>query len=160
MKRFIKAVLLLIAVCQLGVVGVSAKEFSEYESLEPTGIEIFVMEMLEDSMGNLTDFRLIEWEEDGFDGKIILMEPTEPSLKFGVAMAIVGDKDALQAWDDMVFSLEELSGTISDILGDDYMLMMMNPSDYDLNILTFRDGILMYDAVNDYDVTSIYLNSK
>lgn len=161
MKRFIKAVLLLlIAVFQLGVVGVSAKEFSDYESLEPTGIEIVVMEMLEDSMGYLTDFRLIEWSEGDFDGKIILMEPTEPSLKFGVAMASVGDIDALRAWDDMVFSLEELSGTISDVLGDDYILMMMNPSDYDLNILSFRDGILMYDAVNDYDVTSIYLNSK
>lgn len=160
MKRFIKAVLLLIAVCQLGVAGVSAKEFSDYESLEPTGMEIVVMEMLEDSMGYLTDFRLIEWSEGDFDGKIILMEPTEPSLKFGVAMASVGDIDALRAWDDMVFSLEELSGTISDVLGDDYMLMMMNPSDYDLNILSFRDGILMYDAVNDYDVTSIYLNSK
>ena len=158
MKRFIKAVLLLIAVCQLGVVGVAAKEFSDYKSLEPTGMEIFVMDMLEDSMGSMTDFRLIQWDQADFDGKIILMEPTDPGLDLGVAMASIGDRDALLAWDDMVFSLESLSGTISDILGDDYMLMMMNPADYDLSILSFWDGMLMYDAINDYDVTSIYLN--
>lgn len=160
MKRFIKAVLLLVAVFQLGVVGVSAKEFSDYESLEPAGMEILVMEMLEDSMGDLTDFRLIEWSEGNFDGKIILMEPTDPGLELGVMMASFGDKDALEAWDEMVLSLEELSGMISDVLGDDYMLMMMNPANYDLNILSFWDGILMYDAVNDYDVSSIFLNSK
>lgn len=160
MKRFIKAVLLLIAVCQLGVVGVSAKEFSDYESLEPTGMEILIMEMLEDSMGDLTDFRLIEWEEGDFDGKVILMEPTDPGLELGVMMAVIGDRDALEAWDEMVLSFEEVSGNISDILGDDYMLMMMNPSDYDLSILSFWDGILMYDAVNDYDISSTLLNSK
>lgn len=160
MKRFIKAVLLLVAVFQLGVVGVSAKEFSDYESLEPKGMEILVMEMLEDSMGDLTDFRLIEWSQGDFDGKIILMEPTDPGLELGVAMASIGDRDALRAWDEMVLSFEEVSGNISDILGDDYMLMMMNPSDYDLSILSFWDGILMYDAVNDYDISSILLNSK
>lgn len=160
MKRFIKAVLLLIAVCQLGVVGVSAKEFSDYESLEPTGMEIVVMEMLEDSMGNLTDFRLIEWSEGNFDGKAILLEPTDPEFEFGVVMASMGDRDAVESWDDMVLSFEELSGNISDLLGDDYMMMMMNPADYDLMILSVWDGILIYDAVNDYDVSSIYFNPK
>lgn len=160
MKRFIKAVLLLVAVFQLGVVEVSAKEFSDYESLEPAGMEILVMEMLEDSMGNLTDFRLIEWNEGDFDGKAILLEPTDPEFEFGVVMASMGDRDAMESWDDMVLSFEELSGNISDLLGDDYMMMMMNPVDYDLMILSVWDGILIYDAVNDYDVSSIYFNSK
>ena len=160
MKHFIKAVLLLVAVFQLGVVGVSAKEFSDYESLEPAGMEILVMEMLEDSMGDLTDFRLIEWNEGDFDGKAILLEPTDPEFEFGVVMASMGDRDAMESWDDMVLSFEELSGNISDLLGDDYMMMMMNPADYDLMILSVWDGILIYDAVNDYDVSSIYFNSK
>lgn len=157
MKKLLSIFLTLAVLFHFTSVSISAKEFSEYENITPTGREVLMMEMLEDSMGEMANFRLIDWEEQGLNVKAVLMEPTDPGFSYELGLALLEDEIALENWDLVVESLTSLSESIVTLVNNkDYILMIMNPADLDLNLLMVWDGVLIYDAVNNYDAMANY----
>jgi hypothetical protein len=109
----------------------------DIESLEKDSLA-----MIKESFGEVGDIGFIKEE------KAFTITPTDPNFIVGVMSALEGDKESLDAWNGMVEGFVSLSDSLSKSLSG-YSISIVNPDNTDNFILMIKDGIVVYDAVND-----------
>ena len=81
------------------------------------------------------------------EGKTFFITPNSEDFAYEVTLAIGGDPQSMEDWDNMVSSSKELSQSIYERSG--YAYAVRNPLDTDRILLVISNGIVLYDVVHD-----------
>ncbi len=114
---------------------------------EETKVDI---ELLEKESLAMIKEGLVEVGDVGFlkEEKTFTITPTDPNFMGDVMLAAEGNKESLDSWNGMVEVFVSFSDSLSKSLSG-YTISIINPGNTDNVILMIKDGIVVYDAVND-----------
>lgn len=102
-------------------------------------------EVLQEFHKNMKHFNTVYYEES----KAYVMIPTSEDLKYEIGSIINKTLDRSN-WDAVVDSVVTLSTTLKGYkLGEGYAIMIMNPYNLDNVLLVVKDGVVIYDIIDD-----------
>lgn len=100
-----------------------------------------VLEILSD---NYSDFAKVSFDDEN---KVFTIIPTDPNFSLEVYLASQGDEECLVFWKSFIESQKKLSVVVSDLLGNEYGVSVLNPSNTENSILLCMDGVIFYDGI-------------
>lgn len=103
-------------------------------------------ELLENFRGTLNQVDTLYYE----DSKTYAMKPNDNLFAYELFSTLNGDIDRA-GWDEMVETLARVSLKVKDELGEGYTIAMINPLDDDSVFIIVKDGVVIYNAINEQD---------
>lgn len=97
--------------------------------------------MLQNSYSDTGDVTFIE------EDKMFTITPTENSIGDAVIYARAGETTVLASWEELVKSTIEVQSNLEEVLGNEYILNVVNPYNVENTIIMVGNGIV-YDAVS------------
>ena len=162
--------IMLVTIALITPLSVDARESDFHESLEgtfiiaePSGYEADVMDIFDEFMGDMFYIELVK-PFDLDETYIYMLAPKDKEMAYVIQWAYEGNYEAVREWDRLIHELTSLSGDVHRISShtnnNKYLLMMLNPSNYDNFVWVGFDDNVIYDyvyGVDDMDELSLEL---
>lgn len=166
MKKLIKYIAKVISITMVAItlsipVGVNARSQELDDALEgtfivvePSGYEADVMDVFDEFMGDMFYIELVKpFNLD--ETYIYMLAPKDKEVAYVIQWAYEGNYEAVREWDRLIHELTSLSGDVHRISShtnnNKYLLMMLNPSNYDNFVWVGFDDNVIYDYVYGVD---------
>lgn len=110
----------------------------------------FDQEFLEDMALNIMEDNLSSQAEIDLNRelKVFTITPTDPQFTQALVMVAEG-VNGEDDWNFMVYSLSDLSESMTELLGEGYSLSLINPANPEKQLLLLSDGQVLYDVFNE-----------
>lgn len=162
MKKLIKYIAKVISITIVAItlsmpVGVNARSQELDDALDngfkivkPSGLESDVMDIFDEFMGD--DFYIELVQPDGlFTTYMYVLAPKHKEMAYVIQWAYDGNYEAMMEWETLTHELEGLSSDVHRVSStrnnNKYLLIMLNPSNYENFVWIAFDGETAYDYV-------------
>lgn len=117
-----------------------AQKKAQADAVAQEFLEASAVDILEENFGDGM-LIIVDSEE-----KIFQMTPVTPAFTTELVM-IVDGKSSREPWDGLVESMASMSKSFSELLGEGYDIVLMNPLNSDNFIIHVADGEVIYNAL-------------